>query len=77
MRLFGWIAERLTFSRHRPELRQAMRTSDELLETKRRLVQFSDDLQAGHIRGQHKVLHITQSDFLDDELFGERKDIFQ
>jgi len=47
------------------------------LETKRRLIQFSHELQAGHIRDQQKALYITQSDFLDDELFGERKDILQ
>jgi len=72
MTFIRWL-DRITLSRRRPHVQEALRTSESLLDTKRQMAQFSEDLQAGRIAGQHKVLHLRQTDFLDDELFGERK----
>jgi len=74
-----WIKHRLGINDD-PEpsahLSAALKESDELSSTKRVMARFSRDLEAGHVRGAEKVLHIRQSDFLDEELFnspGERK----
>jgi len=72
MGVLRWL-DRMILSHRRPHVQEAMRNSDDLLATKRRMTRFSDDLQSGRIVGQHKVLNIDQGDFLDDELFGERK----
>jgi len=67
-----WIKHRLGINDD-PEpsahLNAALKESDELSDTKQVMARFSRDLESGHVRGPEKVLHIRQSDFLDDELF--------
>jgi len=75
-----WIKHRLGISDD-PEpsahLNAAIKESDELYDTKQVMARFSRDLEAGHVRGSDKVLHIKGGDFLDDEIFGEQKDMTQ
>lgn len=53
-----WINEHLTGSRTRPSYHDALRTSDDLLETKRTLIRFTNDLNAGRIDTNRKILYI-------------------
>ncbi len=79
MALLRWL-DRLILSRRRLQVRESLRTSDELLTTKRHMARFSDDLQAGRIQGEHKVIHIRDSilvrkagpDFLDEALTNQK-----
>ncbi len=79
MALLRWL-DRLILSRRRLQVREALRTSDDLLTTKRQMTKFSDDLQAGRIQGEHKVIHIGSnilarkagSDFLDEALINQK-----
>ncbi len=86
MRLWEWLSEHLTFSRHRPELHQAIQTSEDLLKAKQSLSQFTRDLDDGKIGEQHKVIHIRadilnqmivrkpRPDFLDEALTNQKGD---
>ena len=90
--VLAWIKHRLGINDD-PEpshhLNVALKESDELTETKRAMIRYSRDLEAGTagkvlplkqstmekvFRGPEKVLHIKHGDFLDDELFGEQKE---
>ena len=81
MGLSQWL-DRVILSRRRAHVQEAIRTSDDLLTTKRQMTRFSADLQEGRIQGQHKVIHIRDSilvrksgpDFLDDTLTSQEGD---
>ncbi len=78
--LMSWLNEHLTLSRQRDHLRHAMRESDELNETKRVMLRYTQELEDGVI--SDKVIHIKSSilerkpgpDFLDDALTNQEGD---
>lgn len=69
-----WLNEHLTLSRKRSDFHDAMRTSDELLETKRSLVRFTQDLNDGRLSEQHKVVRIKTNVLEDTYRGGNRED---
>lgn len=68
-----WFSKYLTSSRTRPDYHDAMRTSDELVETKRALVRFMSDPNADHIDNTDKVVHIRRN-VLERSILGNRED---
>lgn len=65
-----WLNEHLTMTRKRSDYHDAMRTSDELLEAKRELVRFTQDLNEGRLSEQHKVVRI-KTNVLEDAYKGK------
>lgn len=72
--LINWLTEHLTPSWQRDHLRHALRESDELNETKRTMLRYTQELEDGVI--SDKIIHIKPSilerkagpDFLDDAM---------
>lgn len=58
MSFLAWISGRLTHDRKSPHVQEAIRESEELLVVKRRLITFTNDLDAGRIGEDQKVLHL-------------------
>jgi hypothetical protein len=73
MSFLAWITGRLTQERQSPHVQQAIRESEELLETKRRLITFTNDLDAGRLGGNQKVLHLRPN-VLERAYLGTRQE---
>ncbi len=58
MSFMRWITGRLIPDHQSPHVRDAIRESEELLVVKRRLIAFTNDLDAGRIGEDQKVLHL-------------------
>lgn len=71
MSFMRWITGRLIPDRQSPHVRDAIRESEELLETKRRLIVFTRDLDAGRLGGNQKVLHLRPN-VLERAYLGDR-----
>lgn len=71
MSFLAWISGRLTHERQSPHVQDAIRESEELLDVKRRLITFTNDLDAGRIGEGQKVLRLRPN-VLERAYLGDR-----